>query len=379
MLRNKIYNYFFNEIFKNFIIILFTFTAIAWVVRAVNFLDLMVEDGYTSSIYFKYSVLNITTIITRFVPLAFLLSLTVSIIKFERQQELLILWTSGLAKIKIVNIFLLIGFLITLSQLILSLFVNPFLLNKSRFLLRDTGKLEINTVLKSNAFSDAFKGLTFYIDKKNANNELINVFIKDVNGNLNTIVSEIDEKKNTTIVAKKGFVTNNKLILFDGTIQTVNQKNEIKNVEFKKTELSLNNISTRTIKQPKIQETSSSSLFECIFSQKNNLNLNNCSKNYKNESIMTLSRRLGAPLYIPLISIITSFLLIYKKEKKFNFLKKYILFILAFIMLILSEVLLKYTGFSTLAASSYFVLPIAMSFLFYIYLLKKIVTERIVK
>ena len=238
MLRNKIYNYFFNEIFKNFIIILFTFTAIAWVVRAVNFLDLMVEDGYTSSIYFKYSVLNITTIITRFVPLAFLLSLTVSIIKFERQQELLILWTSGLAKIKIVNIFLLIGFFITLSQLILSLFVNPFLLNKSRFLLRDTGKLEINTVLKSNAFSDAFKGLTFYIDKKNANNELINVFIKDVNGNLNTIVSEVDEKKNTTIVAKKGFVTKNKLILFDGTIQTVNQKNEIKNVEFKKTELS---------------------------------------------------------------------------------------------------------------------------------------------
>ena len=167
--------------------------------------------------------------------------------------------------------------------------------------------------------------------------------------------------------------------MFDGTIQTVNQKNEIKNIEFKKTELSLNNISTRTIKQPKIQETSSSSLFECIFSQNDNLNLNNCSKNYKNESIMTLSRRLGAPLYIPLISIITSFLLIYKKEKKFNFLKKYILFILAFIMLILSEVLLKYTGFSTLAASSYFVLPIAMSFLFYIYLLKKIVTERIVK
>ena len=120
-------------------------------------------------------------------------------------------------------------------------------------------------------------------------------------------------------------------------------------------------------------------MFECIFSQNDNLNLNNCSKNYKNESIMTLSRRLGAPLYIPLISIITSFLLIYKKEKKFNFLKKYILFILAFIMLILSEILLKYTGFSTLAASSYFVLPIAMSFLFYIYLLKKIVTEQIVK
>jgi len=90
MLKNKIYKYFFNEILKNFITILLTFTAIAWVVRAVNFLDLMVDDGYSASVYLKYSALNITTIISRFIPLAFLLSLTISIVKFERQQELLI-------------------------------------------------------------------------------------------------------------------------------------------------------------------------------------------------------------------------------------------------------------------------------------------------
>ena len=109
MFKNKIYNYFFNEILKNFITILITFTAIAWVVRAVNFLDLMVEDGYSSSVYFRYSLLNLTSIIERFIPLAFLLSLTISVIKFERQQELLILWTTGLTKIKIVNVFIYIG------------------------------------------------------------------------------------------------------------------------------------------------------------------------------------------------------------------------------------------------------------------------------
>ena len=122
MLKNKIYKYFFKEILKNFITILLTFTTIAWVVKAVNFLDLMVEDGYGSSIYFKYSILNITTIITRFIPLSFLLSLTVSIIKFERQKEFLILWTTGLSKIKIVNIFLVISFIITFLQLVLALF-----------------------------------------------------------------------------------------------------------------------------------------------------------------------------------------------------------------------------------------------------------------
>ena len=233
MLKNKIYNYFFNEILKNFITILLTFAAIAWVVKAVNFLDLMVEDGYSSGIYFKYSILNITSIISRFVPLAFLLSLTISIIKFERQQELLILWTTGLNKIKIVNTFLLIGFFITFFQLVLSLFINPLLLNKSRTLLGNIENLDVNTVLKSNDFSDAFKGITFYIDEKNTNNELINIFIQDKNGHFKTFVKEEGNKKNSIIIAKKGFIDKNKLILFNGTIQTLNKKKEeIKIVQF---------------------------------------------------------------------------------------------------------------------------------------------------
>ena len=380
MLKNKIYKYLSSEIFKNFITILLTFAAIAWVVRAVNFLDLIVEDGHSLNTYLKYSALNITTIITRFVPLAFLLSLTVSIIKFENQQELLILWTTGLAKIKVVNIFLLIAFFVTLFQIILSLFINPYLLNNSRSLLSNTKALELNTVLKSNDFSDLFTGVTFYVDKKTPNNELLNIFIKDSDGALNTILSEVKQKQDTTVTAKKGFFIDDKLVLFNGIIQTLNQKNEIKNIRFEKTELSLNKMTTRTIKKPKVQETSSRLLLECIYDQNDNLNQTDCSRNnYKNEAVQTLSRRLGTPLYIPLISIIVSFLLIYKKEKKYTFLKKYMLFVISFIILIFAEILLKYTGFSTMVVSFYFILPIATSFLFYMYLFKKIMNEKIIK
>jgi len=373
MLKNKIYKYFFNEIIKNFITILLTFTALAWVVRAVNFLDLMVEDGYSSLIYFKYSILNISTIISRFTPLAFLLSLTISIVKFERQQELLILWTTGLNKIKVINIFLLIGFFVTLFQLILSLFVNPYLLNTSRSMLSDTESLQINSILKTNDFSDAFNGVTFYIDKKSSDDELQNIFIKDVGGNFNTIIEEIGKKKESIIIAEKGFIINNKLILFNGTIQTLSKKNEIKNIIFDRTELSLVNMSTRTIKKPKIQETSTASLLYCFF------DLSECSKNFKNEATQTLSRRIGSPAYILLISIITSFLLIHKKERSYNFLRKYFLFILSFAILIVAEILLKYTGMSSLIAITYFVTPIVISFLFYIYLIKKIMDEKVIK
>ena len=380
MLKNKIYNYLFSEIFKNFLTILLTFTAIAWTVRAVNFLDLMIDDGYSASIYFRYSILNISTIVTRFVPLSFLLSLIISILKFERQQELMILWSAGLEKRQIVNIFFLISFFIAVIQVILGLIVNPFLLNKSRTLLRETEVKQVSSLLRLNDFSDSLKGVTFYIDKKNSNGELVNIFIKDSTGTLNLIVNEVNSTNNTTIFAKKGFVSENKLILFDGTIQTLNEKKEIKNVQFKKTELNISKFSNRTIKQAKIQETSSLILFKCMLNKDINIILENCSfQNNKKIVIENLSRRIGMPLYIPLVSIIASFLLIYSREKKYNFIKKYIIFGFAFIILVFAEILLRYTGFSTVNVTLYFFSPLIIFIILYFILIKNLNTERITR
>ena len=83
MFKNKIYKYFFIEFTKSFLTILFALSAIAWTVRAVSFLDLIVENGHSIITYLQFSILNLTNIITKFVPLSFLLSLVLTIIKFE--------------------------------------------------------------------------------------------------------------------------------------------------------------------------------------------------------------------------------------------------------------------------------------------------------
>jgi len=374
MYKNKIYNYISSEIFKNFIVILLTFTAIAWTVKAVNFLDLMIEDGFSTGIYFKYVALNISTVITRFIPLSLLLSMIISVEKLEREKELLILWTVGLSKIKITNVFFLIGFLIALFQIILGLFVNPYSLELSRSLLRDGGYKHANTIIKSNDFSDIFEGVTFYVRKKNLNNELFDIFIMDDVGNLNTIISETNDLNNTTVFSKKGAFDKNKLILFNGTIQTLNQKNEIKNINFDKTELNISNFNTRTITQPKIQETSSLMLFRCLI---NELSEKCIIKKNKNIIIENLSRRIGMPLYVPLISVLASFLLIQRKEKKYNYFKKYIVFCFSFIILLFAEMLLRYTGFSLKNLVVYFFLPLLLMIILYSILIKKITSKNI--
>ena len=53
MYQNKIYQSYLREIFKTFFVILFGLSLIALTVRAVSFLDLIVENGYSITNYFN--------------------------------------------------------------------------------------------------------------------------------------------------------------------------------------------------------------------------------------------------------------------------------------------------------------------------------------
>jgi lipopolysaccharide export system permease protein len=380
MLKNKIYKYLTLEIFKSFLTILFAFTTIAWTVRAVNFLDLMVEDGYSVLVYLEYSLYNITTILARFIPLSFLFALIISILKFERQHELIILWTSGLSKIKIVNLFFSISIVVTIMQILWSVIITPTTLNKSRSLLKSSEIELISSVIRSKDFSDTFEQITIYVEEKNENNEMLNIFIRDNTNALGTIVSAGNQNANTTIVANKGVVRNNKLILFNGFIQSQSQTGEINNIEFNKTILTMNNFSTRTITTPKIQETSTLSLLQCFFnlgsSEKSILN---CPyKKNKVEVAQNISRRIGMPLYIPLIALIGSFLLIHKRREKFGFLKKYLFFLISFFVLVFSEIMVKFSGLSLFNFLIYFLFPFTLMPIVYFMLIQSIKSEKLI-
>ena len=63
-MKNTIYKYFFIEFIRNFTIILFAFTAVIWTIQAVNFLDLVTDDGHAFRVYLVYSFLIITKMYT---------------------------------------------------------------------------------------------------------------------------------------------------------------------------------------------------------------------------------------------------------------------------------------------------------------------------
>ena len=381
MLSNKIYKHFFLELSKYFFIVLFTFTAIVWAVQAVNYLDLIVDDGHAVTIYLGYSLLNISKILTKFIPLSFLLALFLTILKLEDESEFMILWTAGLNKIRVVNFFLCVSFIVTFIQITLASFINPEVLNYSRSLIRSSNLDFISSMIKTNQFNDTVEGLTIYVEEKDENDLMKNIFIRDDKKILKGLDSPKDSG-NITIFAEKGKIEKrgrSYLALENGVIQTENKSKEIQSINFKKTSLLLQGMKTKSITQPKLQETSSIILMECLFKKDMEKKLLNCAKKSKLDALSEFNRRFGMPLYIPYVAVLCSFLLIGRNDSKRKHLYKYFYFGIAFISLVMAEILVRYSGKSLNYSLIYYLIPILSVPLLYLILFRKFYFENLRK
>ena len=370
MLQNKIYQNYLIDIFKTFLTILLGFTLIAWTVRAVNFLDLIVESGYPVLTYFQYSFLNIFGILTKFIPLSFLIALILFIIKQIQENELIILWTSGVKKIELVKLFFLFSVMISIFYLVFSSLITPLALNKSRQLLGKESLTSFLPTVKAQQFSDSFNGVTFIVDKK-YNNELKNIFLQD-NARVLKNISSNKKKALTTIIASNGLINENKMIMFNGQIISSdknNQGNDI--IKFDQLSVDLNNFKNRTIKQPKVQETSTITLLTCL--EGSIFYKISCDKSFKTEILPILNRRITFPLYFPIIALFASFLLI-RSKKKFFF-SKVSVFLYCFFVLLYAELIIRYTGISNLISKLFILSPVVLSILVYIFLKFKFSNE----
>jgi lipopolysaccharide export LptBFGC system permease protein LptF len=374
MLQNKIYQNFLKEILTTFLTIVVSLALIALTVRAVNFLDLIVDSGYPILVYFKYSFLNLFGLAPKFIPLAFIVSLIIFILKHIQDREFIILWVSGVKKIKIVNLFLFTSTIIMFLYLLFSIYLTPLALNKSRQILSNDSFNSFLPTVRSDKFGDSFKGFTYIVERK-VNNELENIFLHDTGNNLKNLSSSNSDSSDISIFAKKGFVKDRDIFLINGQIiSSKKDRKENELIEFQKLKINLGNFTTTTIKQPKLQEISTIKLISCFLNL--NMNLKICTNDSKKEILPILIRRVILPFYIPVITLICSFLLLRTPRILSN---KVTIFIYSFAVLILTELVIRYTGLNPFLRITYIIAPIIMMLLLYLLLIYKFNMETKIK
>ena len=350
-----------------FFLALFGISTIIWVFQAVNFLDIMIEDGRNYTVYFNYTLLNFPKIISRILPFALFFSFSYTLLKYETSNELIIFWNHGIDKIHIINFFFWVSILIMLAQIILISIVVPKTQELARSKLRSSNVDYFEGLIKPKKFNDTIKGLTIYAEDKNKNEEFKNIYIKK-----NNSVSGFQ-----ITFAKKGVfeLKGNKriLVLYDGQTLTQNGKN-ITNFNFSKSDFGLSNMDSHLVTHKKIQELSTINLLNCLqFILKIKKNeVENCYKNEPRNIYKELIKRVINPFYLPVLILISLLLILNSKENlKYNK-NKYLIFLIGFIIIILSESSLGYITDNIIRNILISIFPLILTLLIYLFYIYKL-------
>ena len=353
-----------------FFVTLISATTIIWVFQAVNFLDIMVEDGRDYIVYINYSLLNFPKIITRILPFAIFFSFFYTISKYELNNELMILWNFGISKTELINFFLKFSVLIMIFQILLTSLLVPKTQNISRELLTTSNVDFFESFIKPKKFIDNIKGLTIYADEKDEKGNLKNIYLK----------KETNSKNFQITYAKSGFfkIKGEAKILVLQNGETINGiNNKFSNFNFLQSELSLSQLDSDVIKVNKIQETSTRDLVSCLkrfFNKDFSINKNpkggkfiqNCTQENLNNIFKELYKRFVIPFYIPILILSSVCLVIYSKEN-INYTKfRLIIFLIGLGFIIFSETTLKFIQNTFYLNLKIFILPILLMLLFYI-------------
>ncbi len=353
-----------------FLIALLSSSIIIWVFQAVNYLDIMIEDGRDYVIYIKYSLLSFPKTFSKLFTFILFFSLYYVIIKYENSNELIIFWNFGIHKIELINFMIKISLILMIIQITLSSIVVPKTQDLARSYLRTSTINFFENFIKAQKFNDTIKGVTIFSEKKDNNGNLYNLYLK----------KEIDEKNFQLTYAKKGIFKefNNipVLVLFDG--ETITEKNnEITNFSFSKSDFPLDNIETNTTTYKKTQELSSINLFKCLerlFGSRNIkfTKIENCKISNIKNIFKEIYKRAVIPLYIPVLVLITFFLVLLSKENSFYNRFKFIIFSTGLIFIIFSEITIRLISDSLLNNIYISLLPLLCFIILYLIIYKKL-------
>ena len=356
-----------------FFIALISTSIVIWVFQAVNFLDIMIEDGRDYLVYINFSLLNFPKILSKVFPFALFFSLFYVTIKAELNNELIILWNFGIHKLKVIKFILQVSITLLIIQIILTAFIVPKSQDVARSFLRSSTVNFFDNFIKPQKFNDTIKGVTIYSDKKDKFGNLTNLYLK----------KEINSNEFQITYAKKGefkqFGNSPILVLYEGATIT-SKDDEITNISFSKSDFSLANIETNTTTYKKTQEISSLKLFLCIknfykFNKKdfemNVKNIENCSYQNMQNIIKELYKRFIIPFYIPLLSLIP-FLLITTSKENSNYSKiRIITFLIGLTVIIFSETTIRLISQISIYDVSVMLTPIILLTLLYLFLITK--------
>jgi lipopolysaccharide export system permease protein len=372
-MKKLLFVHFLKDTVKFFLLMCLSISLIIWVIQAVNYLDFVTEDGHSLYVYFLYTLHNLPKIIHRVLPFVFFVSLFYQINQYELRNELLIFWSIGINKLHFIKIILSFSLFFLIFQTFLGAYVSPTTQDKARSYVRNSGIDFFPSLIQPGKFIDTVKNLTIFIMSESSPGNYNNIFLKELYDESNSIKSE----KSKTVYAKKGYlkVVGDKkyLELIDG--QIINKDtSKINSFSFSKINFDLMKYASKSTSFPKVQELSSHLIIKCLIYNTKGIKLISeilpCNKESLKDIKQEILKRFIKPIYIPLLALLACLIIFTSKENRKYAFHKALIFFFGIMIIVISEVSLRYTSESLFGIYFFIVFPFLVFLSIYPYLIK---------
>ena len=344
-------------------------TSIVWVIQGVNLLDIVTEKGHSIKVYFFYTTLNLPKIFSKLLVFTYFLTLFVVINRYEDNNEILVFWTNGIKKITFINFIGIFSILIVVLQLILNLYIVPYTQSLAQQYLKNSSLDFFPKLITEKKFSNVMEDLTIFVEENEEKGNLKGIYIKE----------KLDNGDYKIIISNKGKLLQDdnglNFKLLDGKIVNISKAGNY-NIGFKETIYKLSNLNSKTRKSNKLNETKSSFLISCLDKNFENRKDKNLRCGQQNDFLLKeiyeeIFKRAINPIYIIVLSLISSLIIL---KSKINFLQnyfKFFLFIVGFIIIIFSELSYKLLNENFYIEMFTLILPLICIIFFYMFITLK--------
>ena len=202
----------FRQVAGNFLLILFTLTAIVWLAIALRQLDLLTSKGQGVTLFLQMTALALPSVMAMIAPVALLLSCLYVLDRFNGDSELIIMTASGAPVWRFATPLLALAAIVSAVLVVVNLYVMPLSMRTLQAFANQVRTDLVSQVLKPGLFSSPEKGLTFHIRDRSLEGELLGLVIHD----------ERAEGRAMTYLAKRGRIVSSGdgsyLVMRDGQI-----------------------------------------------------------------------------------------------------------------------------------------------------------------
>lgn len=161
------------------LLITFSITSIVWLTQALRFIDFIVNQGISVTLFLQLTMLLLPSLIMMILPPAFFCALIVTYNKMKMDSELVIMQAAGISKWRLAIPAIQVSVIVTLLTYSIALYVLPISYGKFKDMQSFLRNSYVSLLLQEGVFSNPVNGLTVFIRERDDDGILHGILVHD--------------------------------------------------------------------------------------------------------------------------------------------------------------------------------------------------------